>query len=152
MDSEDVTKVTKKRINIYAICNFMCFLVELTIFAVVQWVDEIRSVRIINWKSLDANNSSLPLIPMQMQAEVLTLGWLAVFLCQGIFVLRGLPCLKPGQHYVNCLLLKIRFYFCLFCLTLTASIFAFATLYQLSNIVILIIPVSFFIALKCKFE
>ena len=65
-----------------------------------------------------------------MQPEVEAVGWFLVVFLQGVFVLRGLPCFSPGQHYVNCLLLKIKFSFCLLCITLTATIFAFVTIYK----------------------
>ena len=51
---------------------------------------------------------------------------------------------------MNCLLLKIQFSFVAMCLVLTASMFAFATLYSKSDFLLLLIPLPFFILLKCK--
>ena len=103
------------------------------IFSFLQWDKEIQSLSFLHFKPVDTKNPSvrLPLIPMQMEGAVETTGWLGVFILQAIFVLRGLPwpCCQPDQHYVNCLLLKIRFAFCWLCLTLTATICAFSILY-----------------------
>ena len=86
-----------------------------------------------------------------MQAEVETFGWMSVFIMQAIFVLRGLPCLRPGQHYVNCLLLKIRFSFVVLCFFLTCTVCSFAILYNnIKNTVVLTMPFFLFVALKCK--
>ena len=38
LNTLDVTIVTRKRMRIYAYSNLICFILELGIFAVVQWV------------------------------------------------------------------------------------------------------------------
>jgi len=83
-----------------------------------------------------------------MQNQVESVGWLLVFLLQACFVLRGLPCFEPGQHYVNCLLLKIRFSFCLLCLMLAIATSAFILIYQSKNLLLLLIPLASYILLK----
>ena len=92
------------------------------------------------------------MVPLMMKPQIESFGWLMVFFLQAIFVLRGLPCLQPGQHYVNCILLKIKFSFCLLCLVLTLSIFSFVTTYHLKNIVLLLVPFTLFIILKRKYH
>lgn len=71
-----------------------------------------------------------------------------MFLLQGIFVLRGLPCFNPGQHYVNCLLLKIRFSFVIFCLALTVTSSGFIFIYELKNMFLLFVPIVAYVLLK----
>ena len=83
-----------------------------------------------------------------MELGVETFGWICVIFFQLLFVLRGLPCFQAGQHYVNCLLLKIKFSFCLLCLQLTITIFSYATLYNQNNIIYLAFPFALFILLK----
>ena len=145
LTSQDVTIVTKKRTRIYTCSNLVAFLIELSIFAVVQW-DKVSAIDFLNFKEKEIDSQSLPLVPMKMQAEVEAFGWTMTFLLQGFFVLRGL--INPGQHYINCLLLKIRFAFVLLCTGMTASIFAFALLYNLENFLALLIPNLLFLNLK----
>lgn len=83
-----------------------------------------------------------------MQNKVESFGWLMLIFLQAIFVLRGLTCFEPGQHYVNCLLLKIRFSFCLLCLVLTLTVSSFTCMFHLKNVLFLTIPISLFIVLK----
>ena len=56
--------------------------------------------------------------------------------------------MNPGQHYVNCILLKIRFAFCLFCLSYTSAMISFSTIYATKNFQVLFIPIVFFCVLK----
>lgn len=56
--------------------------------------------------------------------------------------------MNPGQHYVNCILLKIRFAFCLFCLSYTSAMISFSTIYATKNFQVLFIPIVFFCLLK----
>ena len=71
-----------------------------------------------------------------------------MFILQAIFVIRGLPCFNAGQHYQNCLLLKLGFSFCWLCLALTVTMSSFIFLYELHNILALILPLVSFIILK----
>ena len=56
--------------------------------------------------------------------------------------------MKPGQHYVNCLLLKIGFSFSFLCIMMAITLFSYATLYSETNFIYLVLPVAFFILLK----
>ena len=71
-----------------------------------------------------------------------------LLILEGIFVLRGLPCFNAGQHYQNCLLLKIRFSFCVLCLVTTITISSFMLIYELRNLLMLTIPILSFVILK----
>lgn len=83
-----------------------------------------------------------------MQNQLESFGWVMLLILQGIFVFRGLPCFNPGQHYQNCLLLKIRFSFCIMCLALTATIASFVYIYEQRNLLALLAPIGAFIILK----
>ena len=82
--------------RIYAISNLIAYILQLTIFGMVQFVKQIDAVNIFHVKPVDSTNAKVPLVPLQMQAEVETFGWISVFILQAVFVLRGLPCMKPG--------------------------------------------------------
>ena len=126
-------------------------MLQLVVFGMVQFFPYIDAVNIFHVQPTTYKNAKVPLVPLQMQAEVETFGWISVFVLQAIFVLRGLPCLKPGQHYVNCLLLKIRFSFVVLCFFLTCTVCSFATLYNIKNTLALMVPFFLFLALKCKY-
>ena len=83
-----------------------------------------------------------------MQNQVESFGWVSMFLFQAIFVLRGLPCFNAGQHYVNCLLLKIRFSFVILCVAMTATITCFVFIYEFKNMLFLFAPILMYILLK----
>lgn len=149
--------MTQRRMKIYAIANLICFLIQMGIFSLLQWGTFIDAVRIFHWHSIQydrdsaaakSDDNNLPLVPLQMQNQVESFGWLLVFVLQALFVLRGLPCFEPGQHYVNCLLLKIQFSFCLMCLVLTGTTCAFVMMYHLKNLLLLLLPIGSFISLK----
>ena len=98
---------------------------------------------------------SQPRIPIRMEVEIELIGWLMVLLFQGMFVLRGLPCMEPGPHYVNTLLLKIQFKFVVLCIILTASICSYQLLITVNqnrsnqyDFLFLFIPLGGFIVLK----
>jgi hypothetical protein len=126
-------------------------MLELGVFAFIQFGgDFVKSVKILRWNTFRLTDADLlPIVPLQMAYKVESFGWIMLLFLQAIFVIRGLTCcFEPGQHYVNCLLLKIRFSFCLLCLVLTLTISAFACLFHYKNILILCVPIGLFIALK----
>jgi len=66
-----------------------------------------------------------------------------------LFVLRGLPFMRPGSHYVNCLLLKIKFWFIALCLLMALSLITIS--YTDSKILYFVmIPFASLLILKCK--
>ena len=48
--AQDVNIVTKKKMRIYSTLNLVCFLIELAVFFVLQWVDDLTSLRIFVFK------------------------------------------------------------------------------------------------------
>ena len=91
--TQDVNIVTQKRMRIYAYSNLIFFVLQLSLFALVQWWNALGALTIFQVASIDPNNNkNLPLVPLQMEPSVETASWIGVFLLQAIFVLRGLPC------------------------------------------------------------
>ena len=82
--------------RIYSISNLIAYALQLTVFCLVQFYPPIGAITIFHWKQADPDSALVPLVPLQMQAEVETFGWISVFIMQAIFVLRGLPFMKPG--------------------------------------------------------
>lgn len=152
MATSDVTIVAKRKMAIYAYCNLICFIVQVaTVFFLVQ--QDFAGYLFTDLHN--EYNESEPRIPIKMQAEFETTGWLFVAIFQGLFVLRGLPCMNPGPHYVNTLILKIKFSFCLLCILLTSSMFSFQMFLSLTKntwtwyyIAFLFIPLSGYFLLK----
>jgi hypothetical protein len=58
--------------------------------------------------------------------------------------------MKPGTHYVNCLLLKIKFWFILLCLLMTVSITLFSYTLDYKVTYFIMIPLASLIMLKRK--
>ena len=91
---------------IYSYCNLICFLVELGTLALLSYNGFFNSDLSIFYFG-KGGLSAQPFIPMQASKHMETFVWACFMILQFAFVLRGLPCMKPGPHYVNTQLLKI---------------------------------------------
>lgn len=60
--------------------------------------------------------------------------------------------MKPGTHYVNCLLLKIKFWFILLCVLMTVSITGFSYTLDSKVTYFVMIPLASLITLKGKWH
>jgi hypothetical protein len=58
--------------------------------------------------------------------------------------------MNPGTHYVNCLLLKIKFWFILLCLLMTVSITLFSYTLDSKVSYFVMIPLASLLTLKRK--
>ena len=108
-----------------------------------QWIGSIQVFN-LNW------TNSLPIVPVYINNYFINIGWLLCVCLQGLFVLRGLPFMKPGAHYANCLLLKIKFWFILLCLILTLSLVTFSYTAETKIGYFVMIPLASLVLLKCK--
>ena len=117
--TKDVTIESKKALRLYALFNLLAFMLEaLVIFALqLQWIGNLK---IFFFRQRASNN--LPVVPVYINNYFFQLGWLIALGLQFLFVLRGLPIMRPGSHYVNCLLLKIKFWFIALCLLMALSL------------------------------
>lgn len=151
LEASDVTLVTQKRLKIYSYLNLFCLLIEIaTIVLIETFVPRVYQLAYI-FKERDVDqDEKTSLVPMKVEYEVEAAGWIIVFLLQLIYVIRGLPCMKPGQHYVNCLLLKIKFQFCILCLTFTIAASFFTFMGFVNHMIFGIAVVSVFVVVKSK--
>ena len=117
--TKDVTIESKKALRLYALFNLLAFMLEaLVIFALqLQWIGNLK---IFFFRKRASNN--LPVVPVYINNYFFQIGWLIALGLQFLFVLRGLPFMRPGSHYVNCLLLKIKFWFIALCLLMALSL------------------------------
>lgn len=107
----------------------------------------IGTVTIFN---LNINVDTLPIVPVYVNNLFINLGWLLALTYQLFFVTRGLPCLHPGTHYVNCLLLKIKFWFTLLCFFLTVALVSWSYTADTKISYMVMIPLFSLILLKRK--
>lgn len=94
--------------------------------------------------------TDLPIIPVFVNNIFNDIGWITALALQLFFVIRGLPFMKPGTHYINCLLLKIKWWFILLCLLMTLSMITFSYAADTKNRVIIMIPLASLLVLKSK--
>ena len=143
--SSDVTIESKKALRLYAWVNFACFVIQLFVIVALQmqWIGSIQVFN-LNW------TNSLPIVPVYINNYFINIGWLLCVCLQGLFVLRGLPFMKPGAHYANCVLLKITFWFILLCLILTLSLVTFSYTAETKIGYFVMIPLASLVLLKCK--
>ena len=110
----------------------------------------LSKVQIIFFHVIDENEPHDPItIPIQMNDSFESLGWLGVVLLQFLFVMRGLACMSPGPHYVNTMLLKIRFAFCVLCGILIFDVCTISLLLG-QSFYVLFIPLIGFALLKMQ--
>ena len=161
MAASDVTIVTKRKMAIYAYANLVCLSIQLGMILYISANGKLSSIQILFNNISEKKDDDRPTIPIEIKAEFASLGWMILILFQFLFVIRGLPCLKPGPHYVNTNLLKIRFSFCLLCCLLTLDLLSIAYLASTSwyylmvpliGFVILKLVVHYLLYLKVKYR
>ena len=147
--ASDVTIVTKRKMAIYAWSNLVCYLLEVGVLAYLGMTGELTAISLLFWQqsSSDSDADTKPTIPLKIYDGFEAIGWLCLLGLQLLFVLRGLPCMKPGPHYVNTCLLKIQFSFCMLCILLTIDVTSLAYLAD-TQVYIIVIPLLGFILLK----
>ena len=120
--AEDVTIESKKAHRVYALANFFTLILEYVAILTLQlgWLGKIRIF------TLDKSHNDLPIVPVYVNNIFLDIGWLTALTLQLLFVLRGLPFMKPGTHYINCLLLKIKWWFIVLCLLMSLSLISYS--------------------------
>ena len=47
--TQDVTIVTQKQLRIYAWSNLVCFVLQLTVFACIQWINKLQAINIFHF-------------------------------------------------------------------------------------------------------
>jgi len=88
-------------------------------------------------------------VPVYINNYFINIGWLMALTLQFFFVFRGLPFMKPGIHYINCLLLKIKFWFILLCLVMTIALVSYSYTADTRISYFIMIPLGSLILLKC---
>jgi hypothetical protein len=145
--SSDVTIESKKALRIYAFFNLLTFMLEVLAIVALQlkWIGNFQIF------VLHASTNNLPLVPVYVNNYFFEIGWMVALGLQFIFVLRGLPFMRPGTHYVNCLLLKIKFWFIVLCLLMALSLISFSYTADTKISYFVMIPLASLLLLKCKF-
>jgi hypothetical protein len=144
--TKDVTIESKKALRLYALFNLLAFMLEALVIVALQ-LQWIGNLKIFFFRRGARNN--LPVVPVYINNYFFQIGWLIALGLQFLFVLRGLPFMRPGSHYVNCLLLKIKFWFIALCLLMALSLITIS--YTDSKILYFVmIPFASLLILKCK--
>jgi hypothetical protein len=150
LEASDVTIVTRRQMAIYSFSNLFFFMVQLGALIILSEKGALSKVQNIFFHVIDENDQQDPTtIPIQMNDSFESLGWLGVVLLQFLFVMRGLSCMSPGPHYVNTMLLKIRFAFCLLCGILIFDVCTISLLLG-TSFYLLFIPLFGFALLKMQ--
>ena len=146
--ASDVTIESRKALRNYSLYNFTAFSLEgLAIIALqVHWIGE----KTIFDLHINIDSDTLPIVPVYVNNIFINVGWLIALALQLFYVIRGLPCLNPGQHYVNCLVLKIKFWFTLLCFIMTTALVTFSYTIDTKISYFVMIPLFSLILLKCK--
>ena len=79
------------------------------------------SSKLLGQNSILNLNNNIPQSPVYVSNDFYFSGWIACFLLQGLFAIRGLMCEKATVHYQNCLMLKIKLNFVFLCALFTSS-------------------------------
>lgn len=145
--TSDVTIQTARQIKMYSVLNFLFYLGQLFVLLFLS-TDFTGGNSILNWGS----QKIVPQSPLFVSQSFWLFGWLAVIMLQGFFTIRGLMCDKASVHYQNCVLLKIKFNFVLFCTLLTLSFVSLSILVskEVKPTLYSLIMIGEFTAIKCK--
>lgn len=105
LDSNDIDKNVLYRF--YTIVNIVFFLGAVTAYLTIN--------SLFNWGAgnISANTLSTPLYTSDVFFGTC---WGVLFSLMFLFVLRGVIKGQSSTHYMNCVNLKIKLWFCLFCL------------------------------------
>lgn len=77
MAASDVTLVTKRKLNIYAYTNLICYLIQMLSLIYLSIEGTFSAISIFYFgKPNGTDVGANPKIPIQMQDEIETLGWL----------------------------------------------------------------------------
>ena len=88
-------------LNLISYCIQILVLVLTSVLASQGTID----INVLNTKEVHT--------PVSMDTTFVYFGWIIVLFLQFVFVLTSLPCFKPGEHFKNILLLKVKYAFIL---------------------------------------